>query len=88
LASAEISLGKIDGFGAAESLMMKTESDPVAASNSSVALPLLLRVHEGAATARVITTAKTTGMPTKIRRISDAVTLPSLMSPELMRPAA
>lgn len=61
--------------------MMNTESVPVAASISSVVLPRLLRVHEGAATARITTTASATGIPTKIKRTSDAVTLPAY-SPE------
>jgi hypothetical protein len=45
---------------------MKIDADPDAESNSSVALPRLLRVHEGAATASTTTIARAIGIPRKI----------------------
>jgi len=62
----KISAGRIEGFGAAASLEMNIESVPIAASNSSVTLPRLLRVQEGAATAKTTTTARAIGIPRKI----------------------
>ena len=55
-------MGRIEGFGAAASLEMKIEEEPDAESNSSVTLPLLLRVHEGAAMARTTKTVKAIGI--------------------------
>jgi hypothetical protein len=40
--------------------------EPDAESNSSVTLPRLLRVHEGAATANTTTIARVMGIPRKI----------------------
>jgi hypothetical protein len=59
-------VGRIEGFGAAASLEIKIDDEPDAESNSSVTLPLLLRVHEGAATARTTKTARAIGIPKKI----------------------
>jgi signal transduction protein with GAF and PtsI domain len=53
---------------------MKIDSEPDAESNSSVTLPRLLRVHEGAATAKTTTTARAMGIPANISTACNALT--------------
>jgi hypothetical protein len=48
------------------SLEIKIDSEPDAESNSSVTLPRLLRVHEGAATANTTIAPRANGIPRKI----------------------